>query len=153
MKIGSAAIIEGSDAIAGQGRLQSAITELVNFPYQPDTAAWVTKVSIAPTEVIAGAIAMWVPGDGSAGVYVGTDTVAPRREAAIAILQARFADQSARQTKWILRLTWAIAVLTLVMLGAVVVQIALPAPFVANGLVEVPAASVPGSGPQIPRKP
>jgi hypothetical protein len=120
---GSAAIIEGADIVAGEGNLQTAITELVEFPYQPDTAAWVTKVSNAPTEVIAVAIARWVILGGV--TYVAGDPMAPRREAAMAILHARFAADTARQTDQMLGLTKQIKWLTWAMLLAVLVQILL----------------------------
>jgi hypothetical protein len=100
--------------------LQTEITELVAFPYKPDTAEWVRKVQDARTEVIAGAIATWVPSGGSqigATIWApnANDFLAPRREAALAILHARFAAESGRQTKWLLYLTWAIVGLTIAM--------------------------------------
>ena len=106
--------------------LQAAIAELVAFDYKPNTAAWVAKVSGAPTEVIAGAIVMW--GTGGNAMLGAPDPAAPRREAAMAILQARFATESGRQTRQLIWLTWVIAVLTAVMLAAVVAQLLTPIP-------------------------
>jgi hypothetical protein len=117
--------------------LQKAIEELAAFPPSP-AAVWVAKVSAAPTDVIVGAILHWV---GQTGLGSGPDPQASRREAAQAILQARLSGQmedattrlretidayqrvSSRQTTWMLGLTWLIAVLTVVMLAAAVVQI------------------------------
>jgi hypothetical protein len=106
--------------------LQTAIAELAALDYKPDTAGWVSKVSSAPTAVVAGAIVLWVAGGGPSSL--NGDPMAPRREAATAILQARFSAESARQTKWLLRLTWVIAILTAVMLYAVFVPLLAPIP-------------------------
>jgi hypothetical protein len=72
------------------------------------------------------------------------DQNAPRREAAMAILRVRFASdqaqsarQSARQTRWVIGLTWAIAALTAVMLVAVAAPLLTPAPTHAE-LISVP---------------
>jgi hypothetical protein len=119
-KTGTAAILERPDVVSARGDLQADITELVDFDWR-NTAAWVTKVQNTRTEVIAGAIVMWVSPGGNA-LYTG-DPMAPRREAAMAILQARFADQSSRQTQTMLTLTKWIAGLTGVMLVGVVAQI------------------------------
>jgi hypothetical protein len=118
--------------------LQQSIDELANFPPKP-AAAWIAKVEAAPSDVIIGAILLWVGhGSMSAGV---PDTLAPRREAAQALLQARLSSQiadaatrlhttidsyqqeSSRQTNSMLLLTKVIAWLTAIMLVAVVVQI------------------------------
>jgi hypothetical protein len=132
---GAAAIIEGADTVVGVGQLQSEIMALVNLEYyEANTAAWVTKVSGAPTEVIAGAIAMWVPrpvsqGPGEGVMYVGANEyLAPRREAAMAILQARFAKAAGRQTRWLIGLTWVIAALTLVLAFITVKPLLTPIP-------------------------
>jgi hypothetical protein len=109
--------------------LQATIEALSAFPYRP-AAEWVAKVQGSPTEVIAGAILTWEYRSGSS---IGSgDLLAPRREAAQAILQARLAEQalnattqlrntidsyqrrSERQTTAIVWLTWVIAVLTAV---------------------------------------
>jgi Tfp pilus tip-associated adhesin PilY1 len=110
--------------------VQDAIKELATFPHQPQ-APWVAKVTAAPTEVIAGAILYWGP-SGTGAYVAATDLNASLREAAMAILQQRFAAEQAhfaieatRQSRRMLGLTWAIAVLTAVMLIAVGVQIIL----------------------------
>ena len=116
--------------------LQKAVAELADFPQRPE-AAWVSKVSAAPTEVIVGAILHWA---GQTGVIGGPDPQASRREAAQAILQARLSAQmqdattrlretidayqrvSGTQTAWLLRLTWLIAVLAAAALVAAFIQ-------------------------------
>ena len=115
--------------------LQHAINALVNLDFRPpNTAVWVKAVEAAPVDVIAGAIVMWLP-PGSGIAMTAGDQNAPRREAAMAILQARFASdqaqfarQSARQTRWVIGLTWVIAALTAVMLAAVAVSLFTPTP-------------------------
>jgi hypothetical protein len=107
--------------------LQHAIKELANLEYRPpNTAAWINAVEAAPAQVIAGAIVMW----GAVGTVVmgAPDLMAPRREAAMAILQARFAAQASRQTRQLLWLTWVIAALTGAMLAATAVQLLMPTP-------------------------
>jgi hypothetical protein len=119
--------------------LQKSIIQLAEFPPTPE-ADWVAKINASPTEVIVGAILQWV---GRVGVTMGPDPLSSRREAAQALLHARlstqisdaatrlhatigtYQQQSTRQTESMLRLTWVIAVLTGIMLFAVVVQIVL----------------------------
>jgi hypothetical protein len=105
--------------------LQEAITELATFPDQPQ-AAWITKVSSAPTEVIAGAMVYWGPS--GSGAYVTADPLAPRRQAAMAILQARFSAEAGKQTRQLIYLTWVIAALTAVMLVTAGVPLFTPTP-------------------------
>ena len=64
-------------------------------------------------EVVAGAILHW---RGHTGISVGPDPDSSRREAALAMLQGRFARQAAC-------LAWAINLLTLMLLGATLVLI------------------------------
>jgi hypothetical protein len=117
--------------------LQMSISELSEFRASPE-AAWVAKVNAAPTEVVAGAILHWF---GHTGVTLGPDPEASHREAAQALLQARFSKQvsdatvklhtsidafqqeTSDQTAWMLRLTWAIAVLTAIMAVGLAAQI------------------------------
>lgn len=109
--------------------LQAKITALAAFAIQPESA-WVARVQSSTIEVIAGAMLIWVTRSGVS--MVGGDPMAPRREAAQAILQARLSDRalesnaqlrdtmddyqrkSGRQTTVMLWLTVAIAVLTVV---------------------------------------
>ena len=115
--------------------LQHAINELIQLDFRPpNTAAWVKAVEAAPVNVVAGAIVMWLPPGLGISMTSG-DQNAPRREAAMAILQARFATdqaqfarQSSRQTRWVIGLTWAIAALTAVMLVAVAAPLLTPVP-------------------------
>jgi hypothetical protein len=53
--------------------LQDAIKELVDFPFRPDTAAWVEKVKSASTDVIAGTLVLWVTQGGVS--YVVDDPI------------------------------------------------------------------------------
>lgn len=118
--------------------LQAEIRALADFPVKPESD-WVMRVQNSPTEVIAGAILTWVTISGIS--MVPGDPMAPRREAAQAILQARFSadlsaavsrlqttidiyqTESATQTSTMVWLTRAIALLTVLMLVGLVVQI------------------------------
>ena len=92
--------------------LQRRIVELAEASTTPE-ADWIAKVDAAPVEVVAGAILHW---RGHTGISVGPDPDSSRREAALAMLQGRFARQAAR-------LAWAINLLTLMLLGATLVLI------------------------------
>ena len=112
-----------------QSNLQGEITALADFPDKP-ASDWVARVQSSPVEVIAGAILTWLPPQGI--TMVNGDPMAPRREAAQAILQARLSERainstaqlritideyqrkSGRQTTAMLILTVVIALLTAV---------------------------------------
>ena len=65
------------------------IKSLVDFT--PSSAAeWVERLKTESTDVVAGAIYSW---QGGGGVSAGPDPKAARREAAHAILEARFTEQ------------------------------------------------------------
>jgi hypothetical protein len=81
--------------VSAQPDLQAEITALAAFPIQPESA-WVARVQSSTIEVIAGAMLIWVTRSGV--TMVGGDPMAPRREAAQAILQARLADQAVNST-------------------------------------------------------
>jgi hypothetical protein len=109
--------------------LQAHIVALESFPTDPE-AAWVMRVRNSSSEAIAGAILRWLPRSGISAVT--GDPMAPRRAAALAILQARLSEEalkstaqlrrtiddyqrkSGRQTTWMLWLTVAIGILTAV---------------------------------------
>lgn len=150
--------------------LQSAIIELAEFSPSPE-AEWVAKVDAAPVPVVVGAISHWRRGSGVSG---GSDPQASRREAALALLHARLSNQtvaatsalhtsisayqevSGRQAARMLGLTWAIAVLTFIMLAGLGVQICIALRPPASGAPATqaePAVTPPGSVSNAPVKP